>query len=467
MKPSSITRNDQIKYGLGNYGYGLISYTISSYLVFYGTAVLFIPGKLIGLIVSLSILWDAVSDPLMGYVSDNTNSKYGRRHVYILAGTILMAGSNYFLWTINTEITMLSKFMLIFLNVMLVKTFITIFITPYNALGSELVSDYDGRSSIQSIKSVFYLFSLLSTSSISMFIFFTPTVKYPIGQLNPDAYKNMSILISIIMLITGLISYFSTRKYLNILPKNNKLTTNLHNFIGSMKIAFKSKNYKAVLFGYSFINLASAIIGTVGLHIFTFTFLMNNYHIGIVFGTQLITSIVTQPIWLKISKKIDKKNAIILGLNISIVGCIVLLYMVSIKEVIRIHYGFMLIYAVVTGFGTSGLFFLPLSMITDTVDLQELNHGKRNEGVYFGLLNFGYKVSQSLAILLFGFVLDIIKFNPALPHNSNATLIMLGASLPIGSLASFLLAKHSFKKYTLNREILFEIQEQIKTSTNK
>ncbi len=58
----------------------------------------------------------------------------------------------------------------------------------------------------------------------------------------------------------------------------------------------------------------------------------------------------------------------------------------------------------------------------------------------------------------------MIGFNPLLPYNSNATLVMLGASLPIGSLIALLLAKHSYKKYTLNREILSEIQEQIKTS---
>jgi len=375
-----------------------------------------------------------------------------------------MATTNYFLWTISPEISILSKFSLVFLNVMLLKTFITIFITPYNALGAELVSDYDGRSSIQSIKSVFFLISLLSISSISMFIFFTPTAEYTRGQLNPDAYKNMSVAISVIMLITGLISYFSTKKYRDFLPKNSQSSANFKEFLDSLKIALQSKNYKAVFFGYLFTNLASALIGTVGLHIFTFTFLMDSYHIGIVFGVQLMISIFSQPVWLKISKKLDKKKAVILGLNISLLACIVLLYLVSIKEVVSVNYTFMLIYSVVIGFGTSGLFFLPLSMITDTVDLQELNYGKRNEGVYFGLLNFGYKISQSLAILLFGFVLDIIGFDPSLPYNSNTTLVMLGASLPIGSLIAFLLAKHSFKKYTLNREILTKIQEQIKTS---
>lgn len=466
MNNTTISYKNQIGYGIGNYGYGLISQTISSYLVFYGTAVLFVPGKLIGLIVSVSILWDAISDPLMGYISDNTKSKFGRRHIYILFGTLLMAAANYFLWTINLEISMISKFSLVFLNMILLKTFITIFITPYNALGAELITDYDGRSSIQAIKTVFFLISILSISSISMFIFFTPTAEYPIGQLNPTAYKNMAIAISIIMFITGLISCFSTIKYRNNLHNDYNTKSNLKDFLNSVKIAIKSSDYRSVLLGYLYTNLASVLIGTIGLHVFTFTFNMNNSTIGIIFGVQFITSILAQPIWLKIAKKIDKKKTILLGLNISIFGCMILLILVFFKDLIAINYSFMLIYAIVIGFGSSGLFFLPYSMVTDTVDLEELNHGKRNEGVYFGLLNFGYKISQSLAILLFGILLDLIEFNPTVVSNSNNTLLLLGASLPIGCIIAFLLSKYSYSKYSLNREKLFEIQEKIKISKN-
>ena len=429
IKQNNVTLKDQIGYGVGVYGYGLTSQMISSYLVFYGTAVLFLPGILIGLIVSLSIIWDAVSDPLMGYISDNTKTKHGKRHIYIFLGTIFMSITNYFLWTASPEMSLYSKFIWLFMNVMLIKTFITIFITPYNALGAEIVTDYDKRTSIQAIKTIFFLAALLSVTAISMFIFFKPTMEYPIGQLNPLAYRNMALTISIFTLVTGLISYFSTLKFKNY-SENNIVKTTFKDFIKSVVNTFKCNNFRAVTIGYLFTNLASAIIGTIGLHVFTFTFYMDNISIGIV-----------------------------LGLSISIFGSLIILSFVGFREIIKVHYEIMLIYAVVVGFGTSGLFSLPFSMIADTVDLEELNYGQRNEGLYYGLLNFSYKISQSIAILFFGVMLDLIGFDATQPNQSESTLIILGLLLPIGSIVSFLLSRYFYKGYTLDRNKLNEIQK--------
>lgn len=465
MKERIVSFRYQLGYGIGNYGYGLISQMISSYLVFYGTAVLLIPGSLIGLVVSLSIVWDAVSDPLMGYFSDNTKSFMGRRHIYILLGTLLLTFTNYFLWTVNPELTVFTKFMWIFISVMLLKTFITIFITPYNALGAELITDYDGRSSIQAVKAVFFLFSILSVTAISMLVFFRPTLEYPRGQLNPDAYKYMAITISIIMLITGLITFFSTYKF----RESSSAITNLglKHFLKSVKVAFQSGDYRAVAFGYLFTNLASALIGTIGLHVFTFTFNMNNYKIAIIFGFQFLVCIIAQPFWIKLSRKLDKKETIMLGLKISIFGSLIMLVLVGFRDAVRLHYEWMLIYSFVVGFGISGLFSLPLSMLADTVDLEEYHHGMRNEGVYYGLLNFAYKISQALAILLFGIVLDLIGFNANLSIQSNSTLNILGILLPLGSIIAFLLSKKAYESYTLNRDNLKEIQDELKLRNMK
>ena len=72
---------------------------------------------------------------------------------------------------------------------------------------------------------------------------------------------------------------------------------------------------------------------------------------------------------------------------------------------------YLLMPAVLLGFGTGGLFSIPLSMIADTIDIEELNTGIRTEGMYYGCLTLFYKLSQSIAIFLLGFLLDIVKFD--------------------------------------------------------
>ena len=86
---------DKIGYGSGNFTIGIANQVIGIYLIFYCTAILNIPGSLVGLALSLSIIWDAITDSLMGYFSDMTKSKlFGRRHQYILIGVIGLALSN-------------------------------------------------------------------------------------------------------------------------------------------------------------------------------------------------------------------------------------------------------------------------------------------------------------------------------------------------------------------------------------
>ncbi len=100
----NIALINKFGYGAGNLGAGIILQVVNTYIVFYATAVLNIPGTMVGIAVSLSIIWDALTDPLMGYISDRTTFKYfGRRHLYLLLGALFAGLFNFYLWTINPE----------------------------------------------------------------------------------------------------------------------------------------------------------------------------------------------------------------------------------------------------------------------------------------------------------------------------------------------------------------------------
>lgn len=450
-------------YSTGNLGYGMISQMLTSYLVFYATAVLRMPGRLIGLIFFISVAWDAISDPIMGYLSDHTRSRFGNRHLYIILGTIAVSITNLILWNIDPARSVDSKFIWVLVAVLLTKTFLTLFFTPYSALGAELSNDYNTRSLVQAIKTAFFLIAIAFASAGFMFVFFAPTPEFPIGQLNPKAYSNISILTSIVMIGTGVITYISTKRFIQPLPPKNTASTkeNRLNFMKTLRFCLVQKDYRSVLLGYLFTNLGSAIISTIGLHTFTYTFLLNNYQIGAVFGLQFLISILSQPIWAKIGSRIEKSNAVRLGLKISILGCTLLFVSTIFRNQVMNHYQFLFLYAIVIGFGTGGLFSLPLSMIADTVDVQEFETGERNEGIYYGLLTFAYKISQSLAILLLGFVLDFIHFDSTLPVQTSGTALLLGIFLSLGSITALLLSARAYIPYSLDAHKVAELQGSI------
>jgi GPH family glycoside/pentoside/hexuronide:cation symporter len=118
-------------------------------------------------------------------------------------------------------------------------------------------------------------------------------------------------------------------------------------------------------------------------------------------------------------------------------------------------------YALLAGFGTGALFTLPLSMVADTIDLDELKTGKRSEGVYFGNLTLFYKTSQAITVPLIGIMLDLIRFDANAPVQNDLTTYSLGFLLAVGSLISFFLAWLSLRPYHLTEAAVNQIQADI------
>jgi len=456
---------DKIAYGIGNFTTGVSNQVLGTYLVFYCTAILDIPGSLVGLAVSLSIVWDAITDPLMGYFSDMTRSKtFGRRHQYLLIGGIGLGISNYMLWNISSGMSPYLKFVLIFLLIIVIKTFSTIYVTPYTALGAELSNDYNERTTIQGIKTIFFLLGLAFVSVFGMFVFFRPTPEFPSGQLNPNSYNNMGIFTSIIILFFAIGCFYFTKKYISVLnehSKNEASSSKLSTIIIAFKEIFLNKAFRYVAFAYMFTNIASALVANMGLHVFTYTFSLTSQQIALIVGVQFFVSIISQPIWSLISNKIDKKPAMIVGILLCIVSSVIFLVLVYIKNYVLGNVLYFFPFALLAGFGTGGLFSLPLSMIADVIDLDELNTGKRAEGSYYGCLTLFYKLSQSITLLLIGFILDFVKFDANLQTQSEVTVVILGLVLGLGSGISFIAALLSVLGYNLNRARVEDIQKRI------
>jgi Na+/melibiose symporter-like transporter len=394
-----------------------------------------------------------------------TKSKlFGRRHQYILIGGIGLGISNYLLWNISSGLSDYLKFAIIFFLILVIKTFSTIYVTPYTALGAELSNDYNERTNIQSVKTVFFLLGLAFVSVFGMFVFFRSTPEFPSGQLNPGSYSSMGIFSSILIIIFALVCFYSTKKYIPILNEHaEKEVSDAHikTPLSAFKEIFLNKSFRYVAFAFMFTNIATALVANTGLHVFTYTFSLSNQQIGLIVGIQLLVSILSQPIWSLASRKLDKKPSMILGIILCIISSLLFLILVFMKDHITGNGFYFIPFAVLAGFGTGGLFTLPFSMIADVIDLDELNTGKRAEGSYYGCLTLFYKLSQSITLLLIGFVLDLVKFNAKLPIQNESTVVILGLMLSIGSGISFIAALVSISGYTLNKSAIEDIQKKI------
>lgn len=451
-------------FGFGNIGFGLITQIMSAYLVFFATVILGMSGASIGLLVSISIIWDAISDPIMGYLSDMTRSaRFGRRHLYMLIGGIGTTVINLGLWMIPNSLSNTVKWFLMIALVLLLKTFTTIFITPYTALAAEISDDYTDRTRIQAVKTTFFLLGIFLATAFGMLVFFKSTPEYPRGQLNPQGYYNMAIFASTIMLLSMISAYFSTNKLIPALNSrilsNSELNVKL--FFISIFNSFKNVDFRAVVLGYLFTNIASALISTLGLHVYTYTFHLGNTGIATIVGAQLVFSIASQPFWIKYSDRHEKKKAIQVGIGIALTACLYFAATVAFRTAIDGNVLYLLPFGILAGFGTGGLFTMPQAMVADSVDAQALEYGMRQEGVFYGTLTLCYKLSQSIAIFLLGFALDLLKFDSNKPVQLSSTVIGLALLLAVGSAISLIAAYWSYSPYSLNKKRMAEIHQAL------
>ena len=451
----------KLGYGVGALSYAIPFQILSGFFLFYATEVLGISGTIAGTVMSVSIFWDAFTDPVMGYISDKTSPRvwFGRRLFYVLLGALGLAAANMFLWNIDAGLPLLHKSALLIVFLLFVKTFSTIYTTPYLALGAELSDDYDERTSVQSFRTAFYFSGFLFPTVVGIGIFFRPTAEYEIGQLNPAAYSSLALTASIIILASAALCIVFTRNKSLYPSAVKQKKSNIFGMFRETIIAFKCADFRNIAIALLFVNLAMSIVSAVGMHTFTYTFGFSNREITIVFGSLFFMALAGQPLWVLIAKKFEKKRALLGCLMINVFVSLIFLGCVFANTWVGEHYLSILPLALLMGFSVGGSIALPYAMISDTVDKDAYYTGVRKEGVFYGCATFLYKLSQSLAVLLVGVLLDLIGFDSNLVQ-PNSVYIKLGTILPAGFMVCFLFAILFTSKYTLNKEKVAMFQQK-------
>ena len=454
-------------YGFGNLGYSVIGQTVSNFFMFFATSVLGISGTLVGIAVAISTIWDGLSDTIVGYISDKYSiGKFGHRNGYMLIATIGMSVINIALWCIPNAISVPLKFVWILLSLLLLETFNTMFATPYSALGNELATSYDDRTKINSISTVFYLIGII-IPSVLLLIFLPNTEKYPVGQLNPNGYVNISIVTSGICLIFGLMCSLFTipdsnmqsikktikeaknneslaeeKRVNKTLEKNERFSIKI--LVGNFFLAFKNKRLCRIIIGYVLTSVATVFLSSVGLHFFTYSLFYSSKQITFLLLTLMLGTILSQPLWVNIASKKKKKPALIIGIITTIFAIfgVIFIYLFRI-EIYNISYYLMLVAVFVCGVGSGSMYSLPTSIYGDLID-EITRDGENRIATYSGTMTFASNIGNSITQLIVGVLLDIIGFDSSLQMQTLSVQTGLSLILFVGVQVSLILACFTF-----------------------
>lgn len=444
---NKLTIKEKILYGFGDLGYATVAQTLSNFIMFFGTSVLGVSGTLMGIAISVGVLWDAISDPLLGYISDNTYSSMGKRHPYILIGTLGMCAINLIIWLVPPSSPEIVKFLWILLSLLLVQTFCTFFSTPYLALGLEMTKDPHEQTSLQSYKTIFSLLGMM-LPSVFMFLFM-PSGNSSQGQLNIAGYVDIAYVSSLTCLICGLITFFGTLKHgvcckMDYPMKKEKFSSVFNDFFNMLK----KKNYRNIILGYSVSLIASSILTASGIHMFTYCFHFNSQQISIAMVALIFGAIFSQFYWTKKSVKNGKKSTLIHGLCLGTLGILLIWVLFMLRDLFATTLLFFITLPLVAfaGFGTGVLYTLPISIFSDILASDKDLIGKDKTATYSGIMTLSNKMANAFSLFLIGVVLDLIKFNAAYPVQPASVQLGLGNMVIFGVALSLVLSIYFYKK---------------------
>ncbi len=392
-----------LAYGIGDMYGGGSFFIISTLFLFFLTEIVGMHPIHAGTVIFVGKLWDAISDPLMGYISDRMRSRHGRRRLFFLIGMVPVGISFAILWL---PINLAGAFQLVWylLAYILFSTVFTMMMVPYSALSAEMTTDYSIRNRLSGTRMIFSQLSALISGVVPMLII----ERFPAEQ----GYMIMGIVFGIFYTLPWIIVYRGTWE----LPYQPPAKENFAQFYWRFLSILRNRSFRIHIGMY--ISSYSAMDIMMALFIYYITYYMQMQHLYPVFlGTLVLTQIICLPLYIKLCNKIGQARAYIVGLSLWAAGLLLLLTLTPGTPLSLI-----LPIIVLTGAGLSAGVMIPWAMLPPVTDVDELMTTQRRAGIYSGMMTLIRKTVQALTIFIVGVALSRIGFVSGAPAQLPATL---------------------------------------------
>ena len=406
----------KLGYGVGQIGTGVKNAAFSIFLFFYYNQVLGLPGSLAGTASLLALIVDAITDPMVGQLSDRFKSRWGRRHPFMLIGAAPFGVSLYLLFAPPAGLDETGLFAWLLGFAILVRVLLTFFFVPHLSLGAEIVRDYHERTSLIGYRTFFQMGGGLFLSMVGLIVFFPPSEAYSNGMLNASSYPAFAIFGGTLGTITMLFSVFATRSTIPLLSDPVPDPKAAHPILGFITVfrtlrqfAFR-KLFLTMLVFTTIVGVSQTLIIYTGTYLFGFSpeqlaIVAASPILGVLFGPLAVK---------RMSRTLDKKKSMMMCLFWgSVFGFSTpVAFLIGALEPMTIETRVLFVFLMN---GVSQIFFIGLyivmdSMLSDTIDLHEMDTGRREEGLFFSASSFAQKASFGLGSLVAGIGLDLIRF---------------------------------------------------------
>ncbi len=388
----TLSTREMVAYGLPRSGSAMMFVMVAIYLSKFYTDTLLLAPAFVAWTFLIGRLWDGLTDPVMGYLSDATRTRMGRRRPYFLLSALPVAIAYFYLWSPSETLADWGLFVHLTLAYLATYTFYTVFSIPHNSLGAELTKDYHERSLLTGVREGLGLLGIL-----------VGTLLPPVfaARLGGEA-RGFSYLAGTVGAVTAvfiLICFFSLKE------KPGSRTQTPISIRKGLIALYRNRPFRTLVVAFVVVLIGNAFVPILVLY-------MSEYVVGMpemapyVIFTYIVTAAIAIPFWLRLSRRIGKKETWSRALVLASVAFGVGTY---------IHEGtweLWLLMAVFGGFGYGCSMALAPSMMADVIDLDELETGRRREGAYFGIWSFVDKSALGLAVFVGMYAIDLMGYVP-------------------------------------------------------
>ena len=441
----------KLAYGAGELGPALVANMMIFYLLFFLTSVAGIPAGLAGMVPMVGKIWDAINDPIIGWLSDRTRSrKWGRRLSWMLAFLLPCAVVVTLQWWVPPLRSATMRFWYYVVIVFLYNAVSSAITVPHTSLMPELTSDYDERINLVSFRSAF---SILGSVG---FILLAGAAQFS-GFSGESLYFVLGLVCSLILIATVIWCVFGIRK--TALDREQLLAMRARHaerfpIREQLRIVFTNKPFLFVCTVFTFSWLAVQITASILVYYAIYWMQLSDSQVPVLMLSVMGTAVVVLPLWVWLSHRQGKKIVYAIGMAFFIIAqCGLIALQPN-------HKMWMYVLAVFAGFGVSTAYLIPWSLVPEVIDYDELKTGHRREGVYYGFMVFLQKVGLGLAVFLVGVALEAAGFisrepgqpPPQQPETALTAIRMAigplpGACLVLGLIAAWFypISKHEYE----------------------
>jgi len=413
-------------YGFGDLSAGVTTGLKSFFLLFFLTNVARMDPIAAGSVLLITKIWDAIDDPLVGWLSDRTNTRWGRRRPWLLFGA-LPFGILFFMMSIVPPFGATGLFLYYVVVGLLMDTAYTVINVPYTALTTELTHDYDERTSLNSWRAAFSVFGSILAAGLH------PVIVSQFTEVRIGYIVSMAVW-AFILTVPPLVVFAVMRER----PESSGESQNKQSLSirEQLRIVINNRPYRFVVTLY-LISWLSLQLTSAVLTYYMIYYMGQPGRLPFVLVAIQGSSFIFVFVWRALSRRLDKRVVYLIGASIWVLAQMLLYFLTPEQSDWLIPLGLL------SGAGVATAYFIPWSMMPDVIEFDEWETGERPEGIFYGFMVFLQKLGIALALWILGIALGWSGYvSPtdavAIPMQPESTLMAI--RLFVGPVPALILA---------------------------